>query len=375
MSKEAQTTIDVDELQYLTSENSSQFDNAKIILGSIWGALALTFLCFISYQFGFFRREFDELLVMFAGIWSGYLLLLLLVVTGLNRKFHDRTLATPVIFWSTATILWAAYYLDQLRLAVMLLYLSTMLMGLFRYQLKNFLVASSIAIGGYLLVILALLNNHAELIDISNELLQWVIFSLLTGGFIFMSGEIARIRDKLKEGNAELNDALEKISDLAITDELTGLYNRRYAMKILEHQKGMADRDAYDFSICFFDLDYFKAINDNYGHQVGDLVLKKFSEIVKGNISDIDYCSRFGGEEFVLILVKKNIDAAQQVADNIRRLVEETNFEEITEGLKVTVSVGISEFESNEDIDLCLSRADEALYEAKGAGRNQVKIK
>src|SRR5690606_14942129 len=166
----------------------------------------------------------------------------------------------------------------------------------------------------------------------------WVIFSLLTGGFIFMSGEIARIRDKLKEGNAELNDALEKISDLAITDELTGLYNRRYAMKILEHQKGMADRDAYDFSICFFDLDYFKAINDNYGHQVGDLVLKKFSEIVKGNISDIDYCSRFGGEEFVLILVKKNIDAARQVADNIRRLVEETNFEEITEGLKVTVS-------------------------------------
>ena len=375
MGSDAQTTIDVDDLAFLAHEQNSRFQNAKIILGSVWGALALTFLCFISYQFGFFRREFDEILLMFSIIWSGYLFLLLLVLFGINKKFTDTTLATPVIFWTTATILWAAYYLDELRLAVMLLYLSTMLMGVFRYQLKNFLVASSIAIGGYLLVILALIENHSELIDVSNELLQWLIFSLLTGGFIFMSGEIARIRDQLKAGNAQLNVALDKMSDLAITDELTGLYNRRYAMKILEHQKGMADRKAYNFAICFFDLDLFKAINDNYGHHVGDLVLKKFSEIVKGNISDIDYCSRFGGEEFVLILVKKNIEAARQIADNIRRLVDETNFGEIKEGLKVTVSVGVSEFESEEEIEHCLNRADEALYEAKDAGRNQVKFK
>lgn len=375
MSSDVQTSIDIDALEYLSHEHDSQFQNARIILGSVWGALALTLLCFVSYQFGFFRREFNELLMMFVSIWSGYGLLLLLVLTGINKKFSDKTLATPVIFWSTATILWAAYYLDQVRLAVMLLYLSTMLMGVFRYQLKDFFVASSIAIGGYLLVIMALINNHPELIDVSNELLQWLVFSLLTGGFIFMSGEIARIRDQLRADNAELNDTLEKISDLAITDELTGLYNRRYAMKILEHQKGMADRDAYNFAVCFFDLDLFKAINDNYGHNVGDAVLKKFSEIVKGNISDIDYCSRFGGEEFVLILVKKNIEAAREVADNIRRLVEQANFAEIKEGLKVTVSVGVSQFESSEEIEHCLNRADEALYEAKDAGRNQVKLK
>ena len=212
MSSDVQTSIDVDALQYLSHEHDSRFQNAKIILASVWGALALTLLCFVSYQFGFFRREFDELLVMFAVIWSGYLFLLLLVLTGINKKFADKTLATPVIFWSTATILWAAYYLDQLRLAVMLLYLSTMLMGVFRYQLKDFFVASSIAIGGYLLVILALIKNHPELIEVSSELLQWLIFSLLTGGFIFMSGEIARIRDKLKAGNVELNDALDRNS-------------------------------------------------------------------------------------------------------------------------------------------------------------------
>jgi diguanylate cyclase (GGDEF)-like protein len=371
---EKDTFVDVDSLQYLSNENGSQLQNAKLILGSVWGAIALTLLCFVSYQFGFFRREFSELIFMFTIVWSGYGVLLLFVITGLNKKFKDRTLATPVIFWSTATILWSAYYLDQLRLAVMMLYFTTMLMGAFRYKLKNFLFSASFAVIGYLIVILALMKNHSEMIEVSSEFIQWTAFSLLTLGYVLMSGEIAHIRDQFKEGNAQLNKALGIISDLAITDELTGLYNRRYAMKILEHQKGMADRDAYNFAICFFDLDLFKLINDNYGHQVGDLVLKKFSELVRGTISEIDYCSRFGGEEFVLILVKKNIEAAREIADNIRQLVQDTDFGAIKDGLNVTVSVGVSEFESQEEIQNCLSRADEALYEAKDAGRNQVKL-
>ncbi len=367
--------IDVESLDNLPQANESQFQNAKLVLGSVWGGLALTLLCFVSYQFGFLRRNFDELLTMFGVIWAGYFVLLIVVVSGLNKKLNDHTLATPVVFWSLATILWVAYYLDQLRLTVMLLYFSTMVIGAFRYKLKDFMISSTIAIGGYLLVILALIKNHPESISVFNELVQWTVFSLLTAGFVFMSGEIAYMRDRLQAGNAQLNTALGKISELAIIDELTGLYNRRYAMKVLEHQKGMADRDAYNFSICFFDLDLFKSINDNYGHHVGDLVLKKFSELVQGKITDIDYCSRFGGEEFVLILVKKNIEAAKQIADDIRQLVQDTNFGEIKEGLNVTVSVGVSEFVSNEEIEHCLIRADEALYEAKGAGRNQVKHK
>jgi len=366
--------VDVDTLKDLSLNNESQFQNSKLVFGSVWGALALTLLCLIAYQFGFFRREFDELVRMFSTIWLGYGFLLLLIATGLNKKFSDHTLATPVILWSTLTILWASYYLDQLRLAVMMLYLSAMLMGAFRYKLKDFLFSATLAVLGYLLVIFSLQKNHPELLDFSSEIIQWVAFSLLAVGFVLMSGEIAHIRDRLKEGNQKLNETLGKISDLAITDELTGLHNRRYAMQILERQKGMADREAYSFAICFFDLDLFKSINDNYGHHVGDLVLKKFSELARGAVSDIDYCSRFGGEEFVLILVKKNIEAAREIADNIRKLVQDADFNSIKDGLNVTVSVGVSEFIPQEEIEHCLSRADEALYKAKGAGRNQVHI-
>lgn len=374
MAVDQEALVDVDTLQDLSLQNDSQFQNAKLILGSVWGALALTLLCLIAYQFGFFRREFDELINMFIAIWAGYGVLLFVVISGLNKRLSDQTLATPVILWSTATILWAAYYLDQLRLAVMMLYLSAMLMGVFRYKLKDFLFSASVAIAGYLLVIFSMLKNHPELIDIKSELIQWAAFSLLTAGYVLMSGEIARIRDQMKAGNKALNKTLGKISDLAITDELTGLHNRRYAMQVLERQKGMADREAYSFAICFFDLDLFKAINDNYGHHVGDLVLKKFSDLASGAVTDIDYCSRFGGEEFVLILVKKNIEAAREIADNIRQLIQDTDFESIEKGLNVTVSVGVSEFIPQEDIEQVLSRADDALYEAKDSGRNQVKI-
>ena len=374
MAVDQETLVDVDTLQGLSLQNDTQFQNAKLILGSVWGALALTLLCLIAFQFGFFRREYDELLNMFMAIWAGYGVLLLFLLTGLNKKLPDPTLATPVILWSTITILWAAYYLDQLRLAVMMLYLSAMLMGAFRYKLKEFVFSASLAIAGYMVVIFFMMKNHPELIDLKSELIQWAAFSLLTAGYVLMSGEIARIRDQMKAGNKELNKTLGKISDLAITDELTGLHNRRYAMQVLERQKGMADREAYNFAICFFDLDLFKSINDNYGHQVGDLVLKKFSELASGAVTDIDYCSRFGGEEFVLILVKKNIEAAREIADNIRQLVQDADFESIEEGLNVTVSVGVSEFVPQEDIEQVLSRADEALYEAKDSGRNIVKV-
>lgn len=373
MANNQDTFLDVDALQELSFNKESQFQNSKLILGSVWGAIGLTVLCFIAYQFGFFRRDFDELVQMFIIIWSGYGFLLLLVIFGINKKFSDHTLASPIILWSTLTILWAAYYLDQLRLAVMMLYLSAMLMGAFRYTLKDFLFSGVLAIVGYLLVVLAMLKNHPEILDLSSELIQWVAFSLLTGGFVLMGGELAHIRDQVKKGNKQLNQTLEKISELAITDELTGMHNRRYAMQVLKQQKGMADREAYSFAICFFDLDLFKAINDNYGHHVGDLVLKKFSELARGAVSDIDYCSRFGGEEFVLILVKKNIEAAHEIAEHIRKLMQNADFESIGKGLNVTVSVGVSEFVPQEEIEHCLSRADEALYEAKGAGRNQVK--
>lgn len=368
------TSVDMNSLQEAADFNHSQTQNAKLIIGAAWGAAVLSILCFLALQFSFFRRDFSEFITMFAIIWAGYGFFILVVLSGLNRKLADPSLSTPVILWSSFTILWAAYYLDQLRLAALMLYLSAMLIGAFRYKLKQFVFSSLLTIGGYFFVLMLLHYQDPEILELGAELIQWGAFSLLTGGYVLMTGEIVHIRDQVQSANDELNTTLSKISELAITDELTGLHNRRYAMQVLKQQKGMADREAYNFAICFFDLDLFKSINDNYGHQVGDLVLKKFSELAQGAVSDIDYCSRFGGEEFVLILVKKNLEAARTIADDIRKLIEEADFEHIEKGLNVTVSVGVSEFIPREEIEHCLSRADEALYEAKDSGRNQVKV-
>jgi len=149
-------------------------------------------------------------------------------------------------------------------------------------------------------------------------------------------------------------------------DPLTGVYNRG-ALEVLF--KEVAKKSGG--SVIFFDIDHFKHINDTYGHEKGDFVLKKLAEIVKKNIREEDIFGRWGGEEFVIVLPNKPYEKALVVAEKIRKIVENSDFD----GLKVTISIGVSEFHEGDDILEAINKADEAMYEAKRSGRNQVKGK
>ena len=124
-------------------------------------------------------------------------------------------------------------------------------------------------------------------------------------------------------------------------------------------------------SIIYFDIDFFKKINDKYGHDMGDYVLKEISKLVAENIRSNDIFGRWGGEEFLFILPITPYFNTLKVAEKIRKVVENYNFK----GIKVTISLGVSEIIENEQIEYAIKRADEALYEAKKSGRNQVKGK
>ena len=137
-------------------------------------------------------------------------------------------------------------------------------------------------------------------------------------------------------------------------------------------QKALADRGNYVFSLCFFDLDHFKEINDDLGHAAGDEVLKRVAKVTARVIREGDYLSRYGGEEFVLILVATTLEQANVVAERIRTTMEGESFKEIDPKLKVTISAGVIEFRRNENIEAAIARADEAMYEAKRKGRNTV---
>ncbi|MBE7703101.1 MAG: diguanylate cyclase [Cyanobacteria bacterium SIG28] len=160
---------------------------------------------------------------------------------------------------------------------------------------------------------------------------------------------------------------------MSVLDGLTGLYNRRQLEISLEQEFNRTKRHPSDFSLAILDIDFFKKVNDNYGHQYGDYVLKTVADLMKQAFRKTDLLYRYGGEELVMIMPETNIEGATIPVQRLRRMVEEYNFDYNGVKAKVTVSIGLTMnypiFNSSADL---LKSADEALYKAKESGRNRV---
>ena len=194
----------------------------------------------------------------------------------------------------------------------------------------------------------------------------------LENGYIFMFGVDITA---LKEAQKDLEDANQKIQILANTDQLTGLFNRRAFHSLSDEAITQAKRDKKGFSLLLIDFDLFKEINDQYGHDTGDKVLREFSTISKVFFGQYKALCRIGGEEFVVLASELDLDQAHSLAEKFRVLVAGHQFylENIHQHIQVTVSIGVAHWRAD---DLCingsLQRADDALYKAKRAGRNKV---
>jgi len=164
----------------------------------------------------------------------------------------------------------------------------------------------------------------------------------------------------------------------SITDSLTGLYNRNFFENYLIKVLHQAHRYNHKLSLLMIDIDYFKKVNDQYGHQAGDLVLKSVCDILKENIRKSDLIARYGGEELVIVLPETDISGANAVGENIRQAIEQDKFSyEIKErkfALNVTVSIGAAELMPGEDTVELIKKSDRALYQAKSLGRNRVEV-
>jgi diguanylate cyclase (GGDEF)-like protein len=180
----------------------------------------------------------------------------------------------------------------------------------------------------------------------------------------------------LQDRETELQQVLEKLSDQATTDPLTGLYNRRFLMGFLQRELDRARRAATPVAAIMLDLDHFKRINDTFGHAAGDLVLTEIAGLLKRHIRGSDMVCRLGGEEFVLILPGASLDGARQRAENIRNLVKSSDLKYHEQPLgTITASLGVALFPDHaEEGESLLHAADEALYEAKSAGRDRVVV-
>ncbi|HEY5957380.1 MAG TPA: diguanylate cyclase [Polyangiaceae bacterium] len=181
---------------------------------------------------------------------------------------------------------------------------------------------------------------------------------------------------ELRERNQQLEAMIHRVEALAITDPLTGLFNRRRFADVLRREFAVTKRYRNVLSCLMLDIDHFKRVNDRHGHDCGDSVLKEVAAILIHNIREVDLACRYGGEEFAILLPHTPKESAMTVADRITACVRQLRLSRGNESVSVTLSVGISSTEdvANSDADDLIRTADIALYEAKRSGRDRVAI-
>ena len=285
--------------------------------------------------------------------------------TGLNLRMADPSLTAIQMCVAILMAMYVMYYAQESRGVLLLIYVIVLLFGIFRLDIRSFLFVSVFTLVTYGIDIILLYKLRSQDMNFTMELLQLVVFALVLVAFSIIGGYISNLRKKLGK-------SLSVIREMSIHDELTGAYNRRHIMELLENERQRVSRGGARFAIAMLDIDHFKTVNDTLGHLAGDEVLRGTSNVIRNSLRSVDLYGRFGGEEFLIIMTQTDIKGAMLCAERVRNAVEQKRFPSLGNDFRVTVSLGLTDYRGNEKIDKMIARADKALYRAKEAGRNRV---
>lgn len=349
---------------------SSRRDTQRRTLLASSGALLYSFAILLCYRLGYIIIEPNHLWALATVFWIGHLAILSFVFFRHYRKLETPSMSLPHMVWAIIFVSIILYHTVEIRAALLMAYLTILPFGAFRLQWRGFLGITLFTLVSYALALFLLQLNRPGQWAPEFEAITGITFLLAMFGYCVLGNEFSLMKTRLSESNEKLQIALEKISELAITDDLTGLYNRRHLLSVLEQQRALANREGTPFVLAFIDLDNFKHVNDAFGHNTGDEVLKQFSTVLQDSIREVDLVSRYGGEEFVILLNGVGIETAAMVVERIRRVVEQLTFSHTQ--LHITMSVGLTAYQAPEIIADTLARADKLLYVAKQEGRNRV---
>jgi|GEM_PF-1296123 len=303
----------------------------------------------------------NGILLLFLSLLVVYTCVFLMIYSGVNRKFKDPSLT---VFQLSIAICWAtimAYFTGpNIRGSIITIYILMFMYGIFQLRFRAFLTLVAMTVTLYVFSMILLYRNHPESVDVMTETIRTMMLFIALLWVSYISTYVFRLRKKVKL--------------LATRDPLTNVYNRREILEILKREKSFSDRAGSPFTLCILDLDDFKNINDAYGHQAGDSVLKAFARTIRMNIRAEDYLGRYGGEEFFVIFVSSDCnDCNPACVERLLSATRQLSFPEIDKELRITVSIGVTAYvQTGVSIDTLISMVDEALYRAKAAGKNRV---
>jgi diguanylate cyclase len=294
---------------------------------------------------------------------------------GFNDRFKDHYLIVPTAGLGLAIIFAFSFWMPQ----VAFLFLCTLFIGFAFSSLRASPLQSVIgwAAMTVALAVLFLVGNRPVEMPHGSQLERlatMLTLSLTVGRCMFIGMFSRALRESLYKRGLQLREANQRIEELAELDELTGSFNRRCIMRMLDDEIARAARSAAPLSLALIDLDWFKRINDTFGHPTGDEVLRTFAITIFANIRSFDRFGRYGGEEFLLLLPNTHSDEAGAILDRLRAIVADLDWTAFSPGMQVTLSAGIASIAAGESADAILARADSALYVAKELGRNKIAV-
>jgi diguanylate cyclase (GGDEF)-like protein len=292
---------------------------------------------------------------------------------GITERFKDHYFVTPQLFLSVALMLAFAYMAPE----VGGMFLCTLFLVFSFGSLRATPRQSAIMWTGMAIGVAALFLATDKPIGLPQgnfleRVATMLVFVLTIGRCTFVGIFSAAMRQSLYQRGLKLKEAYRRIEELAELDELTGCFNRRCIMRMLEEEIARSRRLDAPCSVALIDLDWFKRINDAYGHPTGDEVLRTFAITVFANIRNIDRFGRYGGEEFLLVLPDTPAERAAAMLDRLREIIADLDWSAFSADMRVTISAGVATLRLNETSDTLLARADHALYAAKAKGRNRI---
>jgi diguanylate cyclase len=342
------------------------------ITRSLMAANVFIACCFLQvYAWSVGYMELEDVKRLCGVILLNILLWYMVLRTGLNLRFDDPAMTLPQIL-SALTIIVGAYSVTgPVHGSTMMLLALVLVFGIFNMRQKGAIIA-----GGYTVVLMGIAilikirtdpHNYPFKLEIAHFVLTAAIVPTISG----LAAQLSSLRAKLQAQKDELANALVRIQILATRDELTGLVNRRHMMEVLgQHKKRLERSGHHRFCLALLDIDHFKRINDTHGHAVGDEVLRNFAKTVQSGLRDTDVLARWGGEEFLVLLNDTSPELANVGLERARMLLAEAVLVPSLPELKPTFSAGLTAYNMNEALDICIERADRALYKAKDGGRN-----
>ncbi len=333
---------------------------ALVYMGFAWGLVSSGYLLVST-----------ELYLSLVASWLGGMLVLSWPLPASDVASTMRRVFFRLLWFNLGGVAVAVLVPNELRFLMLVVPLFGVLYAALRLNGDRVLFIAAATWLSYVASTSALLWLGS--VEMRFEVLAGLAFSFLLAGMVYFAGDLEALRRRAESRQQYLEKSVEELSGVAMRDELTGVFNRRYILEALKRHKALADRDRLEFTVCYCDMDHFKRVNDQLGHAAGDRALVQFAELAVSLVRSMDYVARLGGEEFLLVLVGANEKVAERVCE---RLCDKTR-ELVLEGRhavvqRLSVSCGVARYRLGESTDDLLQRADRALYEAKRAGRDRV---